>query len=64
MPRPRLLIRPISVHTLLPEDVYSRLMLHLYSESEGRVPQGAIQRFFVERITEYFANYKEPPNGN
>lgn len=39
----------------LPEDVYLKLMLHLHSEVEGRVPVGALQRFFMERITEYFS---------
>jgi hypothetical protein len=64
MSTPPLLIRPVKLTTTLPEDVHGRLMLHLYSPGEGRVPKGAIQRFLVERITEFFSNYKEPPNGN
>lgn len=63
MPIQPLLIRPVKLHTSLPEDVHARLMLHLYSPSEGKVPKSAIQRFLVERITEFFANYKEPSNG-
>jgi hypothetical protein len=51
--RPQL-IRPVKLHTSLPEDIHARLMMHLYSPSEQRVPKGAIQRFLVERIIEYF----------
>jgi hypothetical protein len=64
MPRPHLLIRPVSLHTHLPEDIHARLMLHLYSPGEGKVPKGAVQAFLVERISEFFSNYKEPANGN
>ena len=48
------LIRPVLIHTTLPEDIHAKLCLHLYSEVEQRIPKGAFQRFFVERITEYF----------
>lgn len=52
MTRPN--IQPSSKLTLhLPLDVRRRLDEHLWSEVEKRVPQGAYQRFFVERITEF-----------
>lgn len=49
------LIRTVDLHVCLPEDIYARLVIHLYSSAEGRVPRGAFQRFFNERITEFFA---------
>ena len=63
MPMQPLLMRPVKLTLHLPEDVHHRLALHLYSPAEGRIPKGAYQRFFVERITEFFSSYKEPPNG-
>lgn len=59
--RPRNILRPVKVTTYLPEDIHGRLMLHLYSQSEQRVPHGAIARFFLERTVEFF-NRKEPSN--
>ena len=56
------IIRPISLHTSIPEDLWTQLSLHLFSEVEGRVPKGAYQSFIVERIREYFA--KREPNVN
>ncbi|HQR20771.1 MAG TPA: hypothetical protein PKV98_07885 [Burkholderiaceae bacterium] len=38
----------------LPESVRTRLDLLLHSPLEGRVPKGAYQRFFLERLTEFF----------
>lgn len=37
----------------LPESVRTRLDIHLYSQLEQRVPKGAYQRFFIERINEF-----------
>jgi hypothetical protein len=59
MARRPLIIRPVKINLCLPEDLHARLMLHLYSESEQRVPQGAIQRFFVDRLLEFFNTPKE-----
>ena len=42
MPRPRKLIRPVKVHIVLPEDIYARVQLDLWSAVEGRVPVGAL----------------------
>lgn len=53
MRRPNI-IRPIKLHTALPEDVYAKLTLHLYSDLEGAVPKGAYQAFFTDRINEFF----------
>lgn len=60
MARPPSIIRSVKLTTMLPEDIWSRLTLHLYSELEGRVPVGAYQRFLVERIREYFEHAPTP----
>ena len=39
---------------MLAEEDATRLELHLYSEAERRVPHAARQRFFTERIREFF----------
>ena len=54
--------RPVSLHTTLPEDLWTRLTLHLYSEVEGKVPKGAYQSFIIDRIREYFREVK--PNAS
>lgn len=46
--------RPISLHTTIPEDLWTKLTLHLYSDVEGRVPKGAYQQFIIQRINEFF----------
>ncbi len=54
MPKPPNIDRPREVHLTLPESVYGKLSLHLWSDLENRIPLGAWQRFFVARINEYF----------
>jgi hypothetical protein len=54
-----LILRPIKLTTTLPEDVYAKLKLYLYSDIEGRVPKGAIQRFLIARINEFFTRQSE-----
>lgn len=39
---------------VLPETLRTRLDLLLFSELEGRVPKGNYQRFFIERLREFF----------
>lgn len=58
MRRPNV-IRPIKLNISLPEDIRAKLDLYLYSEAEGRVPMGAYQRFFIERINEFFSSQQE-----
>lgn len=53
MRRPNV-IRPVPLTTSFPEDLRAKLDLHCYSPAEGRVPKGAIQKFLIERIREYF----------
>lgn len=54
MPRKPETDRPIDLHLTLPESVHGRLTLFLHSELENRVPKGAFQRFFLERIRDFF----------
>jgi len=56
MPRPKNLIPTVQQLLTLPQDIHTRLVLHLFSELEGRVPQGGYQRFFVELLQSYFNN--------
>lgn len=55
MPARSRIDRPVPLTTHLPESVSAQLTLHLFSPLEGRVPKGAYQAFFVERIREFFS---------
>lgn len=55
MSRPQNILRPIKLTTTLPEDVWTQLTSHLFSEVEGRVPQGAYQTFICDRVREFFS---------
>lgn len=57
------LIRTVRLDLGLPEDLRAKLDLLLFSPVEGRVPLGAYQRFFIERLNEFF-NRKEKEGGN
>lgn len=54
MPRPKNSNPSVPLHVYLPPDARARLDLHLYSEAEERVPQGAYARFLSARIREFF----------
>jgi len=54
MPRQPDIFRPIKLTTTLPEDIRAKLDIHLYSDLEGRVPKGAYQQFFIDRIRDFF----------
>lgn len=71
MPRRAAPVPNRHIHTTIPADLATRLELHLWSPSEGRVPQGALQNFLIERINEWFsqvnldlAAYMGTPPGN
>ena len=55
MPRHKNIIRSIPITTAFPEDVRAKLDLLLWSDAEGRIPQGAYQKFLLARIEEFFA---------
>lgn len=54
MPRPRNQDAPVPLSTQLPTSIYSRLVLHLHSPLQGRVPVGAFADFLTARAREYF----------
>jgi hypothetical protein len=45
---------------MLPEDVRAKLDILLWSAVEKRVPLGAYQAFFLERIRDYFERSPRP----
>lgn len=53
MPRHPNILRPIKLTTTIPEDLRAQLDLYLFSEVEGRIPQGAYQTFLCDRIREF-----------
>lgn len=55
MARPPKILPSHAIHLKLPEDIYARLQLHLFRESDRCIPRGATQAFFVERLNEYFS---------
>jgi len=50
------IVPTVLLNVALPEPVYTKLNLFLFSELEGRIPLGAYQRFLSERIQEYFSH--------
>jgi len=60
VPRPPNIIRPIPLQTSLPEDLRARLDLHLWSNSEMRVPLGAYQKLIVQLLSEYLDRVERP----
>lgn len=48
------IVKNRDLHICLPPDLMGKLDLFLWSDLEQRVPQGAYQRFFSERIVEFF----------
>lgn len=53
MTRPPNIIPPSRLNTALPEDLRARLDIHLWSETEMRVPHGAYQRLIIQLLREY-----------
>jgi hypothetical protein len=55
VPRRPNVIPSIPITTHIPLDVHNQLAAYLYSPVEGCIPRGAYQKFFVERIREFFS---------
>lgn len=60
MPRPKNVTPTVSLHTAIPQDLYLKMNLYLYSPSELQIPRGAIQRFICDRIREFFDETQPP----
>lgn len=54
MSRPPAIVPPAFLHLQLPLEIKTQLALHLFSELEQRIPKGAYQAFFIQRLREYF----------
>ena len=54
MPRKAAITPNRHLHTTIPADLAARLDLFLWSEVEGRVPQGAYQSFICDAIRVFF----------
>lgn len=60
MPKPKRIVRPRILNLSIPEDLFARLQLHLYSELEGRVPFGAYSKFINQLIQKELQNGTNP----
>jgi len=56
MPRKAALVANKHIHTTVPYDLAARFELTIFSEVEGRVPQGAYQAFVIEAIRDKLDN--------
>lgn len=54
------IIRPVKLHTSIPEDLMVKLQAYLYSPLEQRIPKGAYQDFICDRIREFFDSRRGP----
>jgi len=53
MPRIRNIDRPRRLETHVPESLYSKVHLELFSELEGKVPHGAVANLIKTLFTEW-----------
>lgn len=53
MPRQPNIIPPSHLKTSLPQDLRARLDIHLWDDSQGRVPVGAYQRLLIMLLSDY-----------
>lgn len=60
MPRPPNIIRPTRLEVSIPEDLRARLELHLWSDTEKRVPHGAYQRLINQLLREHLDKVQRP----
>lgn len=56
MPRgkPKSIIPTEKLIVFIRAPLIARLQLHLWSEAEGKIPYGGYQKFFEERIQDFF----------
>jgi hypothetical protein len=53
MPRPRKIDRPQRFEVQLPQSIYAKLNVELYSEVEGRVPHGAFSELTTALVVDW-----------
>lgn len=52
--RPSKTIKSVQMNISLPEDLATRVKLHLHSEVEGKIPHGKQMEFFIELVDAAF----------
>lgn len=52
--RPYKPLRSVQMNVSLPEDLASKVKLHLFSEVEGKIPHGKQAEFFTAAVQWYF----------
>ena len=57
--RPAKTIPSTPINLSIPQDLYARLKLHLWSDVEGRVPHGKQSEFFEQLLRDYFNEQTE-----
>lgn len=55
--RPSKTTRSIQVNCSLPEDIVTRMKLHLWSDAEGKVPHGSQSGLIEQALREYFSRF-------
>lgn len=55
MARPKLAVRPVAKEISIPEDIFARIELELFSELEGKVPHGKWSKLVEGLLREYLA---------
>lgn len=60
MPRPRKVDPSIRLEIKIPESVYTRLAMHLFSPAQGQVPYGAWSQFFAALAEEALKRLENP----
>lgn len=53
MPRPLKIDRPKRVEVQIPESIFAKTQVELYSELEGKVPFGAVSGLVTELLREW-----------
>ena len=56
MPRPKKLDRPVSVRASIPESLFAKVQIELYSELEGGVPYGAMSNLMTKLISDWLVS--------
>jgi hypothetical protein len=52
--RPSKTVKSVQMNVALPEDLATKVKLHLFSEVEGKIPHGKQAEFFTAAVSHYF----------
>jgi hypothetical protein len=59
MPRPRSIIPRRQYNLQLPDDIYARVLAHIWSPAENCAPYGAFSGFIEQCVREHFRRLDE-----